>query len=60
MASSCLPDPNQRGRRIPSNRDFVDLATGAQAEAYATEKRRAFNGTIKPSSFAGHGMPCPY
>jgi len=38
----------------------VYLATGAQAEAYATEKRRVFNGAIKPSSFAGHGMPCPY
>jgi len=30
----------------------------AQAEAYATETR--MNGAIAPSSFAGHGMPCPY
>ena len=32
----------------------------AQAEAYATENQCAANGAIVPSSFAGHGVPCPY
>jgi hypothetical protein len=31
---------NQRGRRFLSHREFVHLASGAHAEAYATEKER--------------------
>jgi hypothetical protein len=61
-AASWLPSQttNQPGRRFLLHCELAHLANGAQAEAYATEKCRAFDGAITPKLFAGHGMPCPY
>jgi hypothetical protein len=44
--------------RFPALLTHRTLLPVAQAEAYATET--CINGAIAPSSFAGHGMPCPY